>query len=479
VSEKPIQLSGAFCVLALICAFLGMSGQSATAAAQYAALVMDARSGKVVHSRNADRRLHPASLTKMMTLYVTFEAIERGEISVDSVIRVSKNASREPRSKLGLRAGQKIKLRYLIRATAVKSANDAATAIAEAISGSEAAFARRMTATAKAMGMTKTTFKNAHGLTANGHLSTARDMAVLGRRLFYDHNDYYNIFKRMRTSTGNQNVSNTNRRLLSSYRGADGIKTGYTRAAGYNLVASARRGNERIIVSLFGGKSVGWRTARIKELLDMGFRRAPSQERVIKPHRIPYIGNAQVASLSKPARQKLPTSIKYAYLPQRRPSSPTDQSVEALVARAVMDEEIEDAVAAAVLGSLANLNLTKDKTRMALPRQRPARQMADTSASERESASKTVVVAKSNDKSWAIHLGTYGTRNEAERLLLQTALQEVTALDGALRKIDRVRMDGTQKYRARFVGLTQKDAQRACSRLNTQTAVCASVSPLN
>ena len=154
-------------------------------AAPYAAMVMDARTGEILHSRNADTRLHPASLTKMMTLYVAFEAVERGQISLDTPVKISRKAAAEQPSKLGLRAGSKIRLRYLIRASAVKSANDAATAIAEAISGSEAAFARRMNRTAKALGMTRTTSKNAHGRTESGHLSTARDMTLLGRRMIH------------------------------------------------------------------------------------------------------------------------------------------------------------------------------------------------------------------------------------------------------------------------------------------------------
>ncbi|MEO1178716.1 MAG: D-alanyl-D-alanine carboxypeptidase family protein, partial [Pseudomonadota bacterium] len=259
-------------------------------AAPYAAVVMDARSGEVLHSRNADTRLHPASLTKMMTLYVAFEAIEKGEISLDTKIKVSRKAAAEPPSKLGLRAGQRIKLRYLIRASAVKSANDAATAIAEAISGSEAAFARRMNRTAKAMGMSRTTFKNAHGLTESGHMSTARDMTILGRHVLYDYPEYYNLFSRTSTHAGIRDVSNTNRRLLSAYRGADGIKTGYTRAAGFNLVASAERGNERIIATMFGGSSAASRNARVAELLDMGFRRAPSRVALSKPKKPSYAG---------------------------------------------------------------------------------------------------------------------------------------------------------------------------------------------
>lgn len=195
-----------------------MLTQTAALAAPYAAMVMDARSGKVLHSRNADTQLHPASLTKMMTLYIAFEAIENGEISLDTLVTVSAKAAAEPPSKLGLRRGQKIKLRYLIRAAAIKSANDAATAIGEAISGSEAAFARRMNRTARAMGMTRSHFKNAHGLTESGHLSTARDMTTLGRQLFYDYPQYYNLFSRLTANAGVKRVAHTNTRFLNSYR---------------------------------------------------------------------------------------------------------------------------------------------------------------------------------------------------------------------------------------------------------------------
>ena len=235
--------------LVLFFAFTGIAAN----AAPFAALVMDARTGEVLYARNADTRLHPASLTKMMTLYITFEAISRGEISLDTMVTVSKRAAAEPPSKLGLKAGQKIALRYLIRAAAVKSANDAATALGEAIEGSEAKFARRMNKTAKALGMSRTTFKNAHGLTESGHLSTARDMTNLGRHLFFDYPQYYNLFSRRSTDAGMKSVSNTNRKFLAAYRGADGIKTGYTQAAGFNLVASAQRGQERVIATVFGG----------------------------------------------------------------------------------------------------------------------------------------------------------------------------------------------------------------------------------
>jgi D-alanyl-D-alanine carboxypeptidase len=244
-------------------------------AAPYAAFVMDARTGETLYSENATTRLHPASLTKMMTLYIAFEEIERGNLSLDTMITVTKNAAAQPPSRLGLKAGQKIQLRYLIRAAAVKSANDAAQAIGDHIGGNQEKFAVRMTRTAKAIGMKNTTFKNANGLTAKGHLSTAQDMSVLGRHLFYDFPQYYNIFSRRTTDAGMAEVANTNRRFLDAYKGADGIKTGYTEPAGFNLTASAERGNVRIIATVFGGKSTADRNAKVSDLLDLGFRKAP------------------------------------------------------------------------------------------------------------------------------------------------------------------------------------------------------------
>ncbi len=246
-------------------------------AAPFAAIVMDARTGEVLYEQNSDARLHPASLTKMMTLYITFQEIQAGRLTLDSKITVSKYAASQPPSRLGLKPGQKIALRYLIRAAAVKSANDAAAAIGDHIGGDREAFAKRMTRTAKELGMASTTFRNAHGLTADGHLSTARDMTILGRHLFYDFPQYYNIFSRRTADAGMATVTNTNSRFLDAYEGADGIKTGYTSAAGFNLTASAVRGNKRIIATVFGGTSTANRNAKMKELMDLGFGAAKNR----------------------------------------------------------------------------------------------------------------------------------------------------------------------------------------------------------
>ncbi|MFT4013749.1 MAG: D-alanyl-D-alanine carboxypeptidase family protein [Paracoccus sp. (in: a-proteobacteria)] len=255
----------------------------AVVAAPFAAFVMDARTGQEIYSQNADTRLHPASLTKMMTLYMAFNAIERGQVRLDSKFLVSSHAASQPPSRLGLRAGQRIELRYLIRAAAVKSANDAATTIGENIAGSEPKFAAQMTAMAKALGMRNSNFRNANGLSVDGHYSTARDMTTLGRRLFYDFPQYYSIFSRRSADAGIATVSSTNKRFLDSYEGADGIKTGYTRAAGFNLTASAKRGPKRIIATVLGGNSTAHRNAVMAQLLDTGFGRAPSKVRETRP----------------------------------------------------------------------------------------------------------------------------------------------------------------------------------------------------
>lgn len=242
--------------------------------APFAAIVMDGRTGEVLYEKNSGARLHPASLTKMMTLYIAFQEIEAGRLSLDTKVTVTKYAASQPPSRLGLKPGQRIAVRYLIRAAAIKSANDAASAIGDHISGDAASFAKRMTRTARQLGMHDTTFKNANGLTADGHLSTARDMNILGRHLFYDFPQYYHIFSRRTADAGIATVTNTNSRFLDAYEGADGIKTGYTSPAGFNLTASAHRGKKHIIATVFGGTSSANRNAKMAELMDIGFGKA-------------------------------------------------------------------------------------------------------------------------------------------------------------------------------------------------------------
>lgn len=243
---------------------------------------MDMRNGKIYYSDDIDHRQQPASLTKMMTLYLTFEAVRDGRISLDQKFRVSRHASRQPASKLYLKQGQRVRVRDLIRAAAIKSANDAAMVLAEGIAGSQAAFARMMTRKARQLGMENTTYKNPHGLTTRGHLTTVRDQAILARHLYFDFPEYFNIFSRKTAVAAGKRIYTTNR-LLSSYSGMKGIKTGYTDAAGFNLAGYAERGSEKILAVVMGADSSAGRNRRVAKLLDLGFSKAPSHVRTVRP----------------------------------------------------------------------------------------------------------------------------------------------------------------------------------------------------
>ena len=456
-------------------------------AAPYAALVMDARTGKVLHARNADTRLHPASLTKMMTLYVAFDAIRRGEISLDTKVTISKKAAAEPPSKLGLKPGQKIALRYLIRAAAVKSANDASTAIGEAISGSEARFARRMNRTAKALGMRRTTFKNMHGLTEAGHLSTARDMTIMGRHLLYDFPQYYNLFSRLTADAGVRKVSHTNRRFLKSYRGADGIKTGYTRAAGFNLTASAERGNERIIVTVFGGKSTSSRNAKVAELMDLGFRRAPSNAPLRKPQR-PMIANVETKPSNNPGSTvggagktiRLVGAVKKSIRPKLRPGTSAPVLVAEAPAQSVSNDDINAALKEAVETSApaaAPVTLAAAGASSVRPALRPKAlgSTANLAKADKKAPEQEVVtrVSTSGGRHWGVNVGRFPSRFAAEKMLLKTALSEMATLDGSLRKVVR----RPQGFDANFLGMTRETADLACRRLAARNISCFMVGP--
>jgi D-alanyl-D-alanine carboxypeptidase len=247
---------------------------AAPAAAQdrYAAIVMDARTNEVLLEDQADAARFPASLTKMMTLYMIFEALERGDISLDTRWTASRNASRQPPSRLGLRCTRRhgcdsITVEQAIRALAVQSANDVAVMAAERLGGSEARFAANMTARARELGMTDTRFANASGLPDPRHRTTARDMARLSQALWNDFPEYYHYFSTPTFSWRRATGRNHNH-LLGQVDGVDGIKTGYTRASGFNLATMAERGGRRVIVVVLGGETAAARDAQVAYLLE-------------------------------------------------------------------------------------------------------------------------------------------------------------------------------------------------------------------
>jgi len=234
---------------------------------RFAAIIVNAESGDVLYSANADERRYPASLAKMMTLYILFEEIEAGRLRSGSELSVSQNAAAQPATKLGLRAGTSIRVSDAILALAVRSANDVAVVVAENISGSEAAFADRMTRTGRSLGLYSTTFRNASGLPDPAQITTARDMSRLARALQTRFPSYYRAFgTRTFTYAGREHRSTND--LLGEIDGMDGIKTGYTRASGYNLATSVNRRGRRIIIVVMGEPSSAARSAHVAALVD-------------------------------------------------------------------------------------------------------------------------------------------------------------------------------------------------------------------
>ena len=262
-----------FFLRAIVLSLLISWSASSASAMKYAVTVMDGLTGEILFAEDDGKRLHPAGLTKLMTLYVAFEAIENGEIGLDDRVEISNHAAWEAPAKLGLRQGQEIRLRYLLRAVGVQGANDASTAIAEYLEGSEAAFARRMNRTAQRLGMDRSTFRNAHGLTESGHLTTTNDMAILFRALHDEFPDYFNLFKRKTTSAGVRTIKSSARRLLNSDETIIGAKTGYTRASGYSAAVYNSQLGKSVIIVMFGGRSTTTMISQINKLRDLGFRK--------------------------------------------------------------------------------------------------------------------------------------------------------------------------------------------------------------
>jgi len=245
----------------------------------YAAIVVDDKSGFVLHEVSVDEPRHPASLTKIMTLYLLFEQLEDGRLNLDTPLPVSSRAAMQNPTKLGLKANQTIKVEDAIKGLVTRSANDAAVVIAEAIGGSEEEFAKLMTLKARALGMTSTTYVNASGLPADEQITTARDQAVLGRAIQHRFPGYYQYFATPSFHYRGAEIHNHNA-LLGQVKGVDGIKTGYTEASGYNLVTSVRRDERHIVAVVLGGTSNAARDARMRQLIEEHILFASSQRTV-------------------------------------------------------------------------------------------------------------------------------------------------------------------------------------------------------
>ncbi|MCF8468996.1 MAG: D-alanyl-D-alanine carboxypeptidase [Sneathiella sp.] len=425
--ERPAagkQVMRGFLALLVIAAVLS---PATSFARRYAALVMDSRTGEVIYSKNADDKLYPASLTKIMTLYMTFDALNRGRLRLDQKLAVSARAAGQAPTKLGLKKGDRITVQDAMFGLITKSANDAATVLAESMADSEAAFAREMTVMAHKLGMRRTSFRNASGLPNRGQKSTARDMAVLGAALIHDFPQYYHFMSLEEFDYKGKAFKNHNN-LLNKYDGADGIKTGYIRASGFNLVASAKRGRNRLVGVIFGGRTASSRDTQMASLLDRGFADVEKSHPSTVP--LPADKPAQIA-LGQPHSD--PGPVKFAKLEIPPPPTPAP------------------APAASV----------------------PHIQMVSAALEEgTESPSLTV-----EHMDWAIQIGAYSLVTTARDQIYKAAAQAGNLLTGRRVNIEKAISDGKPFYRAQLIGFDEADARKACSNLSERRFSCFVVAP--
>jgi D-alanyl-D-alanine carboxypeptidase len=304
---------------------------------QFSSIIVDGNSGATLSASSPDASRHPASLTKIMTLYLLFERLDAGKMNLDSELSVSEHASDQAPTKLGLRPGQSIRVEDAIKGLVTRSANDAAVVIAEAIAGDEENFAKLMTRKARALGMTRTVYVNASGLPDDDQVTTARDQSTLGRAIQDRFPRYYRYFSTETFNYHGQSIRNHNH-LLGNVEGVDGIKTGYTRSSGFNLVTSMRRGNRHLVGVVLGGRSGGSRDAIMRNLLAENLEKAASKRTVAAiTERNPAEANTDVAEAepaSRPAQTAQAQAASEAPEPAAAPAPRSQASRSSIFAAA-------------------------------------------------------------------------------------------------------------------------------------------------
>lgn len=477
----------------------------------FSAMVVDAHNGNVLFSQNPDTPRYPASLTKVMTLYILFGELKTGRLKLNSPLKCSAHGASRPPSRLGLRPGDTVAVEDAIKALVTRSANDVAATIAENIAGSESAFAARMTNTARVLGMTRTTFRNASGLPDLKQVTTARDMATLSLRIQRDFPQYYSYF-RISSFSYKGKVIRTHNRLLGKYRGTDGIKTGYIRASGFNLTTSVARKGKRLVGVVMGGKTGGARNAYMMQMLDKHFGKA-STSRVNAIAAIagapPGLSSRESAALGSPvpAGASLPVP-----LPKSRPASdvaavnvpvhgpsavnsaavaqkqeetlpetggelakllPENQSTPA--ASGTDQEEdgsAEDDLDWPVPSSGSKGALTTGKDVLATD---SMFKIAAAAAAEGP-AIKAEAQAKPKH-SWQIQIGAYPTKDGAMRIIEKALSMDLSPLAGKTAFAIPITRGSSTLYRARFSGFSQTTAQEACKELSRKGVNCLPLAP--
>ena len=431
--------------LATVFLWLGQAG-IAEAKRHYAAIVVDHATDETLHAHDADVELYPASLTKMMTLYMVFDAIERGEIALTTRWPISRRAAGMPASKLGLKAGRTITVEEVVLALAIKSANDAAVVAAEGLGGSEAGFALAMTKRAARLGLKRTTFRNASGLPDTRQRSTARDMARLSRRLIIDHAAYYDYFSRKSFRYNGRTYSSHNR-LMAKYSGMDGLKTGYIRASGFNLAATAVRDGRRVTVVVFGGRTSRSRDAEVARLLDLGFAK-------VRNRPLPLLV----------AGPPLPRPSLVAAPPAGRPEAVVAALGGALPGRVgvALDTFETGAAPGAILPAIKAPVAERDVAMLGpVPMARPGGMRLRAGAPKAAATGAYGVQVGAYHDPEAARRRAYEAARRVPGVLLQGDVQ-VSALAGRRATV----------YRARFVGLERPEAMQACDALERAAVEC-------
>ncbi len=407
------------------------------AAGSYSSIVIDAATGRVLHEDNADAQKYPASLTKMMTLYMIFEALDAGKVKLSTTWKVSKHAESMSPTKLGLDAGETIAVRDVILGLITKSANDAAAVAAEGLGGTEDNFGDMMTQRARRLGMSNTTFQNASGLPDPGQVTTARDMVKLSRALIRDFPHYYSYFSTAEFTYAGRRHANHNR-LMNWYEGADGIKTGFIRASGFNLSASAVRENRRIIGVVMGGPSPVARDQYMGKLLDAGFARMPETSPDIRHASAPAEAPAiAAAAISEP--------------PSRAAKSKLEVQMAAAEERAAKTKTVRTARAEA-----------------------PAKPSSVSIIAAAEAAAITPPMPSGG---WMVQVGAFNRIDAARRAAESAARAAPGQLADAGIEISSLDKKKSKVHRARLVGLSEKDAKEACRILEKRKQDCMIMAP--
>lgn len=458
-----------------------------------AALIIDATTGKILYARNQNEERHPASLTKMMTLYLLFDALKKNQISLNTTIPISRHAAAQKPTNLHLRNGDQITVDLAIKAIVVRSANDVAVAVAEALGGTEGRFAEMMTARARALGMRNTFYHNASGLPDNLQITTATDQATLGRHLAYDFPQFYHYFSTPSfTFRGTEYVTHNN--LIGRFRGTDGIKTGYTGASGFNLVSSVVRDNAHIMGVVLGGRTAAKRDREMMRLLDLAFDAAHANPMLVARAQVPW----QVAINTTP-NTGLPNARVYGTA--SGPANDTDDEDTAEGRAEADDIDAQTAytrpprptsrppVVAALQVPPKPQAATRPSVVVPTAAQRPTPKTAPTPAKTMVTAnqSKPVlrpVVLGEGDfgdngtlrtglRDWTIQIGAFADLSIARSHLAAYAEKAMDVLGQAQRIVVPFRsIDGHTLYRARFGPFGEREARQICARLTERGQTC-------